>query len=159
MYLIQVQKEIKKVDMKKVQIYSFLILLFCLLSLFANASAPLTTNKNKWNGGDIEMELKLREDRTVIPDSIGYEKTITRVEEVIDIFMYPNPSTTGYFSVASSEKIQAVKVYNSIGRIVHAQNLIDATSANIDLQGETAGIYLVEVVVNDEKSVHKLVKR
>ena len=71
--------------------------------------------------------------------------------------LYPNP-TTGVITVdlSKTELINAsLKVTNTLGKIV-AQRQISKAFSQIDLSKEANGLYLVEIVTEGGKLVHKL---
>jgi hypothetical protein len=71
--------------------------------------------------------------------------------------LYPNP-TTGVITVdlSKTELINAsLKVTNTLGKIV-AQRQISKAISQIDLSKEANGLYLVEIVTEGGKLVHKL---
>ena len=71
--------------------------------------------------------------------------------------MGPNPATD-YIQISSTAAIQGVSVYNLLG-----QKLINRTlnqqAPRIDLSGLSNGTYLMEVEINNEKKVYKVVKQ
>ena len=73
-----------------------------------------------------------------------------------ELQLFPNP-TPGPFSVASdSERQIEVRMIDATGRIVFSKS-IDDTAAPIDPGPLTRGIYLVEVLCGEQKSIKKLV--
>ena len=100
-------------------------------------------------------------------DAIGYGQTedySIQIDENtgVDFAQYhfsmgPNPATD-YIQISSTAAIQGVSVYNLLG-----QKLINRTlnqqAPRIDLSGLSNGTYLMEVEINNEKKVYKVVKQ
>ena len=64
-------------------------------------------------------------------------------ESMINLSIYPNPSTNGEFNFASESNIVNVEVYSAVGQKVFAQeNNAGIQSINI---GENPGVYLVNI--------------
>ncbi|MBC8082421.1 MAG: T9SS type A sorting domain-containing protein [Hymenobacter sp.] len=77
--------------------------------------------------------------------------------------VYPNPSTTGEFSLASLQNpaIAAApyRVYNATGRLVRQQAAVPLNEANgrrVDLRGLPAGVYLLHLSTADGPLTRKL---
>ena len=66
---------------------------------------------------------------------------IKQVEGDINLSVYPNP-TNGSFIVNSSEKINEINIFNSLGECVHKEK---PNSQNVNLQVDKTGIYFVSI--------------
>jgi predicted extracellular nuclease len=73
--------------------------------------------------------------------------------------VYPNPSN-GQFTISSTENINRVEVYNTLGELVFADFTSGASSKNIDLTDMPGGIYMVQVQLsNGELMTTRITKR
>lgn len=72
--------------------------------------------------------------------------------DVVQIF--PNPSN-GKIHIKTTNVVNAVKVYNSIGVLVYAENA-DSNFSEIDLTNQPKGIYFITVENNDTKMVKRI---
>lgn len=73
------------------------------------------------------------------PSSVGITETTN-----IQFNIYPNP-TNGSFNVSTSEINGRIEVYNSIGCLIHKQE-IENTYHTIDLKDQANGLYFVKVI-------------
>lgn len=71
-----------------------------------------------------------------------------------DIQIFPNPSN-GKIYIKTTTAVNAVKVYNSIGVLVYAENA-DSNFAEIDLTNQSKGIYFITIEGNDVKMVKRI---
>ncbi|MFP5439501.1 MAG: GEVED domain-containing protein [Bacteroidia bacterium] len=99
--------------------------------------------------------------------SPGNPSVYTEIEITIDVenlgagttiknsfTIYPNP-TGGDITIASSEPVRSVIIYNQLGQLVKT-----ACTAVISMQELPAGVYMVEVrLENNAKSVQKVIRR
>ena len=85
------------------------------------------------------------------------EMGITEFEN--QMILYPNP-TTGIINIQAKEKISSVSVYNLTGQKV-SFNLPNTEKTSIDISNLPAGIYFVEVTLNNNKTIkrYKVIKR
>lgn len=68
--------------------------------------------------------------------------------------IYPNP-TGGDITIASSEPVKSVIIYNQLGQLVKTAN-----TAVVSMQELPAGVYMVEVrLENNTKSVQKVIRK
>lgn len=67
------------------------------------------------------------------------------------ISIQPNPSN-GVFTIVSETAIDAVSVYNPLG-----QKILETNQLQIDLSGNSSGIYFVEVTSMNQKTIHKII--
>lgn len=82
---------------------------------------------------------------------------VSSVKEFLsDVNLFPNPFVSE-LSIASSEKIERIAVYNVQGKMIHQQNE-NANNAVIDLNECENGIYLLEITTNKNKTIKKIIK-
>lgn len=81
------------------------------------------------------------------------------VKGKIDIKIFPNP-TSDKIAIQSTEFIQSVNVYNSIGQCIIQNHtpLNQKTNITIDMNSIDNGIYWVEVITSDVRQVEKVIK-
>ena len=90
-------------------------------------------------------------------------KTITisnQTNDVNDIYrtsvnVYPNPATHT-LNIISDHPVSEVRVLNICCQVVDAQNL---SSSQLNINALEAGIYFVEIQINDSWSRHKFIKK
>jgi hypothetical protein len=86
----------------------------------------------------------------------GNENTVNSVKEILvgNFTVFPNPSTGKLKIVCSEEnKSYPVKVYNSAAQIINHH-----TSGNeIDLGPQPKGIYFIEILTGEKRTVRKLI--
>lgn len=72
------------------------------------------------------------------------DAAIENVKEVKAVFaIYPNPSSTGIFTIESSEGVESVVVYNSLGQVVKQQKFAsDEVSVKLT---DLPGVYIMKV--------------
>lgn len=75
-------------------------------------------------------------------------------EEIINIDLYPNP-TTGFLNVQSSYEIERITIYSSNGSIV---NVINQPKDNIDLSELANGLYYLMIQTNNGLITKKVIK-
>ncbi len=135
------------------------------LSVFLAAGVSIITD----NGGDLVItEVDTNEDGTTdyvsITNSLNtpvtYDPTdpqvsVRKVEQELEMTLYPNPSKDGVFNVnAASEKMN-VTVYNTLGQQVFNRSYF---GQNVSVDANLSkGIYLVEVTADGARSVQKLI--
>ena len=74
------------------------------------------------------------------------------------ISIYPNPAID-HLSISSQTTIQSIVVFDLSGSKVITINGIKGTNRTIDLDELKAGVYIVEVLTNEERSKIKFIKR
>ncbi len=67
----------------------------------------------------------------------------TSTVSMIDMEVYPNPSTNGTFTVTSSENIKAITVYNTLGQVVKATKP-NVNNATVQI-GNSQGLFIVQI--------------
>jgi Zn-dependent metalloprotease len=103
-----------------------------------------------------------------ITDNTGCIKTITDTLNIIslglnhflnngDIKLYPNPSSGQFKIVSDNNKIDAIKVYDQLGRKVYENNNFNDVKAFLDLSSVQQGVYNVEILINDRRINKQLV--
>lgn len=70
------------------------------------------------------------------------------------VSLYPNPAA-GNVLVSADETIQEIRIYDQAGRTIREIN-IGTSNANIDVSGFDAGLYYMEILINNSRSVEKL---
>lgn len=83
-------------------------------------------------------------------------------EIVSNLSVYPNPSTTGNFSVkfeVEAQKLIQIKVFNLIGREVYREEIspsIGEYKASFDLHNFPKGVYMLEVSNGNQRMTRRL---
>jgi hypothetical protein len=70
---------------------------------------------------------------------------VNEIDNSVSTIVYPNPSTTGNFSISAALDILSVEVYDSMGRLIRAmeeKNL--GSQLTIDMTGEAKGLYILK---------------
>lgn len=71
--------------------------------------------------------------------------------------MAPNP-TTGQFTITAVIKLDAIKIYDILGKVI--QSIIpDAATTSIDLNNYSAGIYFVKMISDHDETIKKIIVR
>lgn len=81
---------------------------------------------------------------------------ISEVSKLYHIQLMPNPAKDILY-VNASEAIEQIKITDINGRIVTDQSKVQNTTANIDLQHLQAGIYIIQIKINGQTAVEKLI--
>lgn len=87
----------------------------------------------------------------------GEDLSVDPIDNSINI--YPNP-TNGKFNIDfKEESVQAITVYDSVGKVVsETKTETNATTASFDLTNYPAGIYLVKINAGEKVVMKKVVK-
>jgi hypothetical protein len=74
--------------------------------------------------------------------------------------LYPNPATNGVSIQLNSDAAFTINIYDQFGRLVYAyqSNEMDASLYYLDITDWSNGMYCVEVIQNDSKSLGKFLK-
>ncbi len=70
------------------------------------------------------------------------------------ISIYPNP-TNGHFTVSSPLSINKVEVRNLLGKLIYS-NIPESAQTKIDMSSNEAGIYIVNIIIENEVVAKKL---
>ncbi len=83
-------------------------------------------------------------------------------EVVVNLSVYPNPSTTGDFSVkfdSEESKLINIKVYNLIGREVYREQIstqAGSQKTSFNLRNFPKGVYMLEVSDGNQRVTRRL---
>lgn len=73
----------------------------------------------------------------------------------VQMELYPNPSTSGAFTVSASENIKAITVYNTLGQVVKKAK---PNMNNASLQiGNSPGLYIVQIETAEGTATKRLI--
>lgn len=91
----------------------------------------------------------------------GQEKsnsTITKVEEIVGLQIYPNPVSNGrvYISTENTTHLKVVEIYDMLGKKV-LEITLNNNSKEINLTQLTSGVYIIKVKENNRSETRKLV--
>lgn len=75
-------------------------------------------------------------------------------QDFLDLLIYPNP-TSGLVYFESTASIQSISLYNLMGELIYRTT---SNVNSVDLSDFVAGIYFVELIINERKIVRQLVK-
>jgi hypothetical protein len=80
-----------------------------------------------------------------------------KVEGENRLVVYPNPSTGQFFIQLANEEAANLRVLDNNGRLVLSKQLSGQSKTQIDLSGNTAGIYFYQVTFDNEVKTGKVV--
>jgi hypothetical protein len=89
----------------------------------------------------------------VVNACVGIDKWLPGSSQVLAV--YPNPNN-GVFYIETSQELNVI-VFNSLGQIVHQQNLVVGKN-KIDLNNQAHGIYFIQINQNGNLSTSKIIK-
>ena len=93
---------------------------------------------------------------TVVSVELNVSGTGIGDQEKVGVMTYPNP-TTNHFNVEANERINNIKVLNSIGQVVHSTKVGD-DSIQINTSNLEQGVYMVRVETeSNEVMTNKIV--
>ena len=76
--------------------------------------------------------------------------------EISSVSVFPNPSN-GTFTISAASPINTIEIYNVLGEIVYTETAAATDNKQVNLSGQPAGIYLVQVLLaNGKRSVSKI---
>ena len=75
-----------------------------------------------------------------------------------EIQIYPNPATNGVFILFEEIRNQKLSIYDMMGNIVYLKNFTDNTNY-IDIEFLPKGMYLIQVLAENYKVSHILIKQ
>lgn len=122
------------------------------------------------NGQNIHLEYSYTDDQAY---TIGYYRIKYLLNNTIDysaiinvnclgqeypsfVKVFPNPSKTGLLTVdAGSQSIHAVKIYDMNAHLLNELKVQNTNNIEIDLHHLTAGLYIVQIITDDNKSYWK----
>ena len=113
-----------------------------------NYTAKLTAE----SGMDESTEIKSAY-ITVSPDG-EVESSVIESENTLSLF--PNPTSGVVYLAISNNKLANIKVYDVVGNTIYNSLLTTETIA-IDLQDRPNGVYFIEVMSNNRKTVQKVI--
>lgn len=88
-------------------------------------------------------------------DMIAVEKCKSLNYESISI--YPNPSSSGIFSIKGNKGLSQVNVYDAKGKLVYETSMSES-SAEVDISSLATGIYLMKISNNEFNKSIKIIK-
>jgi len=68
-----------------------------------------------------------------------------------EVLIFPNPSKDGVFNINTSQVIEKVEVYNTMGQLINKNVL--TTQNSFQLSKLYSGIYFITVYVKDDQAV------
>ena len=84
--------------------------------------------------------------------------TITSVNEnYLETNIYPNP-TDNILTINAEEEIQNISIYNILS-VKMMEMVINNKEAVIDLTNFESGMYFIEIIGKDEKSIKTFIKK
>lgn len=78
-----------------------------------------------------------------------------------NILLFPNP-TSGKFTLQTSSNFDekySVKIFDYTGKLIYSENNIINSTLNIDLSGNTKGVYLINIIQGNKIYIEKLIIR
>ena len=85
-----------------------------------------------------------------IQDTSDIEETLSSCT------IYPNPFTS-VVSITTAQAAHCIRVYDIIGHLLKEQS-ISSTQFDLDLNGLSTGVYLLQIDYGDRRSVHRIMK-
>lgn len=124
-------------------------------------SSPVMVDLN--NDGQLEMFVgNVRGGVTAYKTNFnvdGSPVNTTELEETLGLLLFPNPTTgTAQLSISGEWTNGKYAVYNSVGQLM-ARDVIEADYTALDVQPWSAGIYFVQVELDKQVFVEKLIVR
>jgi len=119
-----------------------------------NGTYPYQISANSYEVYSSELTIENSDfDEYVTLISTSVETTSERL-----ISLYPNP-TNGMFTIITPFDWKAinVKIIDITGRLIHDRDYDDLTSIDINLSGNSSGIYIVKISSNDKIQFSRLI--
>ncbi|MCR5714120.1 MAG: T9SS type A sorting domain-containing protein [Bacteroidales bacterium] len=96
----------------------------------------------------------------MIVDRDAYAQTITASEDdiaasLVDVNIYPNPTTNGIFNIATAEGEYTLTITNAAQQTVYAAKVSSALY-QVDLSGQADGLYIVRLDFGGKQIVKKV---
>ncbi len=122
-------------------------------------SLPPLTYKFDGNGDTIRSgagtAVKFGNWETLGSHDCGCNPLATSVVEAVQMDVFPNPSSTGNFTVASSENIKSITVYNTLGQVVKK---VKPNTNNAAIQiGNSPGLFIVQIETSAGTATKRLI--
>lgn len=101
--------------------------------------------------------------QVVVIDTTPVDTSTTAIRNNINnemMSIFPNPSN-GKITIKSTNNnpINSVNIFDITGSLVFKQNYTSNLTANVNINHLNAGVYIVEVLSNKQKSIVKLIKK
>ncbi|OIQ34927.1 MAG: hypothetical protein BM555_04200 [Crocinitomix sp. MedPE-SWsnd] len=94
--------------------------------------------------------------QTDFDQSVGYSE-IRRVDfQSQQAIIYPNPATNELNIITANSAEYEINIYNSIGQRIPVNKQFDNQHYILETTGLSAGIYLVEIISNNQKEIIKI---
>jgi hypothetical protein len=77
---------------------------------------------------------------------------INEIDNSVSVVLYPNPSNTGVFNVTTSEVINTIEVFNTLGQRVISEAGNKNKSMSIETTSLPKGVYVVKLAFDKNKS-------
>lgn len=122
-------------------------------------SLPPLTYKFDANGDTIKsnanVPVRFGNWETLGSHDCGCNPLATPVVESVQMEVYPNPSSTGSFTVSSSENIKSITVYNTLGQVVKK---VKPNTNNAAIQiGNSPGLFIVQIETSAGTATKRLI--
>jgi len=73
--------------------------------------------------------------------------------------IFPNPSSTGLFTISNIRSSSNVEVYNILGKIILSKYNMNNLEYTLNLTDMNSGIYFVKIISNNSEQVIKIIKQ
>lgn len=83
--------------------------------------------------------------------------SIDKVDSILDVKLFPNPTTGDLYIQTNSSEPKSVLVYTINGQLL--DKLTMHQEKTIDLQQLESGVYLIEIIENDTRFVYRILKK
>lgn len=78
---------------------------------------------------------------------------INEIDNNVSVVVYPNPSSSNFFNVSTSETIKMIELYNVVGQqVIQKEGNKNAKQLTIETGNLVKGIYVVKVLFDNNKS-------
>lgn len=123
-----------------------------------SATTPLIIPPNILSASVTNAATSLVLTRTNMCGTVGENEMVSAVNA---ISVFPNPANdvlTVSFGEKNVDRAE-ITIYNMLGDKVYAASMLNANAGAIDISGFDSGVYLMEVVVDGERVVRRVVKQ
>jgi Secretion system C-terminal sorting domain len=127
--------------------------------MIGNFFDDINTDTIQMNGSAGCFSYYYIENVCVSTDSI-YATNWTSINEIksnFEIQLFPNPVINGVCSLKSSEIIESIDVYNSLGKKIRSTIIVNSDLYQIDFKNMTKGVYFIEIKINQKYYTYKIV--